>query len=83
VRKLVGLTETSSPDWAAVYAELRNKIRWAIGSTAGESGAVSLGFQEQMALAGPLAGEVTEAFKSLYEKPNLRLVQDSPETKTG
>jgi len=73
VRKSDGTTDEQSPNWEEIYAELRNKIRWAIGTTLAESGAINLGFREQTALAGPGAGAILEALKELYEKPNIRL----------
>jgi len=69
-------TEGSEPDWQDVYAELRNKIRWAIGSTAAESGAISLSFRSQVAMAGPLAQTALETLQAMYEKPNLRIVNE-------
>lgn len=65
---------TEEPNWSDVYAELRNKIRWAIGSTAAETGFMSLAFREQVAMSAPLAQEALERFQAIYEKPNLRVV---------
>jgi len=65
---------TMSPDWKDVYAELRNKIRWAIGSTANETGVLTLPFTQQVALSGPLAQDALESLQAIYEKPNLRVV---------
>lgn len=69
-----GVNPDGSPNWGDVYAELRNKIRWAIGSTAAESGVLTLAFTQQVALAGPLAQEALESLQAIYEKPNLRIV---------
>lgn len=69
-----GPIQSTSPIWANVYAELRNKIRWAIGSTAGDSGAINLSYRDQLAMAGPLAQEALEQLQAMYEKPNLRVV---------
>ncbi len=74
MRTVNGPTLDTSPIWADVYAELRNKIRWAIGSTAAESGAISLSYRDQLAMAGPLAQEALEHIQAVYEKPNLRVV---------
>lgn len=70
-----GSQPSFEPDWKDIYAELKNKIRWAIGSTAAESGAINLPFTTQTELAGPLAQSVLETLQEMYEKPNLRLVR--------
>lgn len=62
------------PNWGDLYAELRNKMRWAIGSTVAESGLINLGFRSQVAMAGPLAQEALEKIQAIYEKPNLQIV---------
>lgn len=72
--KSTGPTPTTSPIWPDVYAELRNKIRWAIGSTVAESGVINLSYRDQLAMAGPLAQQALEHIQAVYEKPNLRIV---------
>lgn len=74
-RKDAPLPSETSVDWADLYAELRNKIRWAIGSTTAESGVINLAFRAQTALAGVVAQDILEALKEVYEKPDLRIEQ--------
>ena len=69
--------EQLTPGWEDTYAELRNKLRWAIGSTVAESGVTSLPFRAQTALAAIFAADMVELLKSLYEKPNLRIDRDN------
>lgn len=64
-------------DWADLYAELRNKVRWAIGSTIAESGAINLPYRAQTALAGVVAQDILEALKEVHEKPDLRIDTES------
>jgi len=80
VKSTNGRTATTLPpetsvDWADLYAELRNKIRWAIGSTTAESGVINLPFRAQTALAGVVAQDLLEVVKEIYEKPDLRIEQ--------
>lgn len=69
--------DSLSPRWDDTYAELRNKIRWAIGSTTAETGDINLNFRSQTALAGCLAADCLKVLKLLHEAPNLQV---NPET---
>lgn len=69
-----GYQSEMEPNWGDVYAELRNKMRWAIGSTIADSGLINLPYRTQLALAGPLAQDALEEIRSIYQKPNLRIV---------
>jgi len=70
-------TKASELHWEDVYAELRNKLRWAIGSTLAETGAISLPFRAQSHLAGVLSQDILELLKEIYEKPDLRVDGDN------
>ena len=49
--------------WEDVYAELRNKIRWSISSTATSVG-ISLSYEESLKHAKCAASQVVEDFKT-------------------
>jgi len=55
--------------WEDFYAELKNKIRWSIASTAG--GHFNLSYQASNQLAGMVASELLQVFKAKEEKPDL------------
>jgi len=82
VKSKNGRTSTPLPvretePWADIYAELRNKVRWAIGSTTAESGVISLPFRAQTAMAGVVAQDILEVLQRVYEKPDLRIEQEN------
>lgn len=78
-----GRTPTPSPSkgsgqpWDDLYAEMKNKVRWAIGSTLAETGAINLPYRQQSALAGVIAQDLLELLKEIYEKPDLRIDPDN------
>lgn len=55
--------------WEPIYAELANKIRWSIASTAKSEG-WHYSFQDSMALANVLAGDALKLMKIREEKPD-------------
>jgi len=61
-------------EWEQIYAELLNKIRWSIASTA--SGVFNYSYTETVALAGVCAGDVLKLMKLKEEKPDLRFTSD-------
>ncbi len=77
MKKTGSSPKNTDPPWQDVYAELRNKFRWAIGSTIAESGVINLPFRTQVELAGPLAQDALESLQAIYEKPNLRVIGGS------
>ena len=58
-------------EWGDLHSELTNKIRWAIGTTAGGSGEVNIPYSQSMAMARQLSGMVVETLKAGMEKPDL------------
>ncbi len=59
-------------DWADLHSELKNKIRWAIGSSAAENGVGNLPYRDQKTWAGLLADQVVAGLKNMEEKPDFR-----------
>ncbi len=59
-------------EWEPIYAELANKIRWAISST-GDSAGISYTYRESMAAANMAAGDLLRIMKVKWEKPDFRL----------
>lgn len=57
--------------WKNLQAELKNKIRWSIGTSSASAG-FNLSFQEQSALASLLADDVIAALKLSHESPDYR-----------
>ncbi len=58
-------------DWAAIYAEGKNKIRWAIMTTLQHGGVpLALDFQDGMEIGGRVMDEVLAEVKILLEKPD-------------
>lgn len=57
--------------WEQIYAELLNKIRWAIASTAAGQG-YNYTYQDSIALATVLSGDALKFMKLKEEKPDLR-----------
>jgi len=58
-------------EWEPIYAELRNKIRWSVASTAQEAG-FNYSFRDSVALATVLAGDALKLMKAREAKPDLR-----------
>ena len=50
---------------------MKNKIRWAIGSTLDSNGVSKPPFRSQQKIAGAWAGELVAWLKLKEEKPNL------------
>lgn len=65
--------ESGSPEWDDIYAELKNKLRWAVGTTTAETGVISLSYRSQTAIAGILAQDVLSLLKRMHEKPDLAI----------
>jgi hypothetical protein len=63
--------EQSEVEWAIVYAELTNKIRWAISSTASQI-PVNIPFRDAMSVGGEFAGTVLEILKRIHAAPNYK-----------
>jgi len=59
-------------DWEPIYAELANKLRWSISSTARAAG-FNYSFQESMALANYAAGDILRQMKAKNAKPDFML----------
>ncbi len=59
-------------EWEPIYAELANKIRWAISST-GDSAGISYTYRESMAAANFSASDLLRMMKVKWEKPDFRL----------
>ncbi len=59
-------------EWEDLYAELKNKIRWAIGSSTG--GYFNLSYRVSNQLSGHIASDLLDLFKALEEKPDLDIV---------
>ena len=62
-------------EWEIIYAELMNKIRWAIASTV--AGAFNYSYRDSQALATVLAGDALRLMKMRHEKPDLSLTPES------
>lgn len=62
-------------EWEPIYAELLNKIRWAIASTA--AGAFNYSYRDSVALATVLAGDALKLMKKREEKPDLQFTPES------
>jgi len=60
--------------WEMLYAELSNKIRWAIGTSVGATGSFNLSYREQQDIAHVLAGDLLACLKAKDETPDLDLV---------
>lgn len=76
-RTATGPHPGSSVAWSDLYAELRNKLRWAIGTSCGESGVINLSYRAQTALAAVVAQDILEVLQQVYEKPDLRIDQEN------
>lgn len=63
-------------EWGPVYAELSNKFRWSISTTAASMGC-NYGFAECTAMGNQLAGDVITLMKLKEEKPDLRFTEKS------
>ena len=63
--------QDSITQWDFVYAELTNKIRWAISSTASQI-PLTIPFRDVMSVAGQFAGDVLPILKLMEEKPNYQ-----------
>lgn len=63
-------------DWEPIYAELANKLRWSISSTASAAG-INYTFQESMACANFAAAEIIKVMKMKDHAPDYRVTQDS------
>ena len=57
--------------WKDLQAELKNKIRWSIGTASGSAG-FNLSFQAQSEMASLLADDVVAALKLSHESPDFR-----------
>ncbi len=55
------------PEWEPIYAELQNKIRWSISSTARSAG-FNYSFQDSLALATWAAGDALKLMKVRDQK---------------
>ena len=55
-----------------VYAELLNKFRWSVASTAAAQG-WNYTYNDSLALASVFAGDAIKLMKAKDEKPDLRL----------
>lgn len=62
--------------WEQIYAELLNKFRWSIASTMAGQGS-NYSYQDSVALAGALAGDVLKLMKLREEKPDLRFTEET------
>ncbi len=58
-------------EWEVVYAELLNKVRWSISSTASSAG-FNYSFQDSMALAHVLAGDGLKLMKVRDKAPDYQ-----------
>tara|TARA_Y100001951_G_C11169277_1_gene199308 strand:- start:423 stop:641 length:219 start_codon:yes stop_codon:yes gene_type:complete len=58
-------------EWEPIYAELANKMRWAIASTAQAAGQ-NYTFTETMAVANYCAGDVLKFMKLKEQSPDVR-----------
>jgi len=61
-------------EWEETYAELANKIRWAIASTVGAAG-INLPYRTSKGIATLFASDVLRLLKLLEEKPNLDIYE--------
>lgn len=68
--------------WEIAYAELTNKIRWAISTTANSLG-MNIPFREAMGAASPLAADLLEEFKMKHDKPDYQLASRATSTSKG
>ena len=57
-------------EWQPIYAELANKLRWSISSTAAAAG-INYTFQESMACANFAAGSLLDLMKLKAGDPDL------------
>jgi len=69
--------ESLQPGWEDIYAELRNKLRWAIGTTTAETGVINLSYRSQTAIAGILAQDTLSLLKAAHEKPDLHITTEN------
>lgn len=56
-------------DTPALYAELTNKLRWAISSTSSPEG-LAIPFREAMRVASMFAGPVLDALETMADHPD-------------
>jgi len=63
-------------EWEQIYAELLNKIRWSVASTAANI-PVNYSYQDSIALSKVLAGDALKLMKAREEKPDLRFTTES------
>lgn len=61
-------------EWEQIYAELLNKIRWSVASTA--AGAFNYSYRDSLALAQVLAGDALKLMKAREEKPDMRFTPE-------
>ena len=59
-------------EWEPIYAELANKLRWSISSTAAAAG-LNYTFAESMACANFAAADLIKLMKVKVEKPDYRI----------
>jgi len=59
-------------EWEHVHAELTNKVRWSISTTAAAAG-INYTYSEAMACSNVVAGDLVKLMKLKYEKPDLRI----------
>jgi len=62
-------------EWEPIYAELLNKFRWSIASTA--AGVCNYSYRDSLALASVAAGDVLKLMKLKEEKPDLQFTAKS------
>lgn len=62
--------------WEEIYAELQNKIRWAISSTCSNAG-YNLAFSEAKAMSSLASGDVLAALKAKQRTPDLRWTKEA------
>lgn len=63
-------------EWEQIYAELQNKIRWAIATTCSNA-AYNLAFSEAKAMSSLASGDVLAALKAKHRTPDLRLTKEA------
>lgn len=61
-------------EWEQIYAELLNKIRWSIATSAANGG-INIPFRTSKGLAGFFASDVLRLLKLKDEKPDLDIAE--------
>ncbi len=64
-------------EWGEFQAELRNKIRWSIGTSLAGQAEIHIPYAQQMAMALWCTNDVVSVLKQKEEKPDLGISRES------